>query len=213
MTTTTYDGTRPSLSGATPDDARGIVLMLHGGADRGSKPVDDGSLSWRRSARMMREIGPSLTDDRLGVHLLRYRFKGWNAAAGEPSPVPDARWALDEIAAAHPGLPVVLLGHSMGGRTAVAVADHPSVVGVVALAPWLPRGEPVDALRGKALRAAHGRKDRITSARQTREYVERALAAGADATFTDMGRVGHYMLRAADRWNDVARSMTLDLLT
>ena len=37
-------------------------------------------------------------------------------------------------------MPVVLLGHSMGGRTAVAVADDPSVVGVVALAPWLPAG-------------------------------------------------------------------------
>ena len=212
MTTTTYDGTGPSLSGGTPEGARGIVLLLHGGADRGSKSVDDSSLSWRRSARMMREIGPALVDDGLGVHLLRYRVKGWNAASGEPAPLPDARWALDELAAERPGLPVVLLGHSMGGRTAVAVADHPAVVGVVAVAPWLPPGEPVGPLRGKVLRTAHGRTDRITSARQTREYVERACAAGCDATFADMGRVGHYMLRAVDRWNSFALTESRALL-
>ena len=162
---------------------------------------------------MMREIGPALRDDGLGVHLLRYRVKGWNAAAdGEPAPLPDARWALDTLSADHPGLPVVLLGHSMGARTAAHVADHPAVRGVVALAPWFPRGEPVDALAGKALHAAHGASDHITSARQTREYVERARAVAAVASFTDMGRVGHYMLRAVTRWNDVALGGVRDVL-
>ena len=40
-------------------------------------------------------------------------------------------------------MPVVVLGHSMGGRTACRVADHDLVRGVVALAPWLPPGESV----------------------------------------------------------------------
>ena len=44
MSSTTYDALLPSLSGTTPDHARGIVLLLHGGADRGTKPVDGDSL-------------------------------------------------------------------------------------------------------------------------------------------------------------------------
>ncbi len=101
-------------------------------------------------------------------------------------------------------LPVALLGHSMGARTSVHVADDEQVRGVVALAPWLPGDEPVAALAGKRLVAAHGRRDRITSARATRAYVERARRAGADASFVDMGRVGHYLLRRVGAWNDLA---------
>ena len=213
MSPTTDAAGSPSLTGSTPDGARALVLMLHGGADRGTRQVDGRSLSWRRSARMMREIGPGLATHGVGVHLLRYRVKGWNASGGEPSPIPDAREALAVLTSRHPGLPLALLGHSMGARTAVAVAGHPAVRGVVALAPWFPRGEPVGALPGRTLRAAHGRADRITSARLTREYVERARDVGADADFVDMGRVGHYMLRDAEAWNRTALALTLEVLS
>ena len=161
-----------SPAGDTP---RGLVLMLHGGADRGTAPVDDRSLSWRRARWMMHEIQGRLHNEGLDVWLLRYRLKGWNLGHSElPSPVPDARWALDEVRRAHGSLPVVLLGHSMGGRTAVAVADDPSVTGVVALAPWLPKNEPIRPLAGKHLLAAHGTHDRITRFKDTRYYVLRA---------------------------------------
>lgn len=203
----------PALTSIDVDDPRGVVLMLHGGAERSIKRVDGASLSWRRSARMMHEIAPALTEAGLAVHLLAYRVKGWNATdEATPSPLPDARWALGEMARRHPGLPIVLLGHSMGARTAVAAADDPAVVGVVALAPWFPLGEPATALRDKALRAAHGRSDRITSARATAAYVERARALGVDAELTDMGRIGHYMLRAVPRWNAFAVEQCLALL-
>ena len=107
---------------------------------------------------------------------------------------------------------MVLLGHSMGARTAVHVADDPSVRGVVALAPWFPEGEPVAALAGKRLVAAHGSRDHITSPRATRAFVGRARVAGADATYVDAGRVGHYMLRRAARWNEIALDSSLSLL-
>jgi alpha-beta hydrolase superfamily lysophospholipase len=194
-----------------PASPRALVLVLHGGAEHGHVPVDGRSLSWRRGRALARHLAGPLSHEGVGVVLLRYRFKGWNARPGqEPAPVSDARWALDELAGEH-GLPVVVVGHSMGARTGVAVADHPSVAGVVALAPWLPPSDPVEPLTGKVLRAAHGRRDRITSARATRKYVERA-AAVADAEFTDMGPLGHYLLRGVSLWNAVATASVREIL-
>jgi predicted esterase len=194
---------------AAPSSPTGVVLMLHGGKDRGDDVVDHRSASWRRSAAMARAIATEAESAGVAVWLLRYRHRGWNGGAG---PVSDARWALDRVRAELGALPVALLGHSMGARTAVHVADDPQVHGVVALAPWFPGGEPVAALAGKRLVAAHGSRDRITSARATRAYVERAHHAGADASFIDMGRVGHYLLRRVGTWNHLALSRSLELL-
>jgi dienelactone hydrolase len=101
-------------------------------------------------------------------------------------------------------VPVVLVGHSMGGRTACHTADHALVAGVVALAPWLPPDEPVEPLAGKELHAAHGRRDRITRARDTQAYVERAAEVTRAASFTDMGDRGHYLLGGVHAWNAFA---------
>ena len=162
---------------------------------------------------MRQVIEPRVLEDGLALWMLRFGVRGWNAGVGpEPSPVPDARWALDQVAEAHPGLPIVLLGHSMGGRTAVRVADHEDVVGVVGLAPWLEPGDPVEALAGKHLIAGHGRRDKITSARATRGYVERARPLAASADFVDVGRLGHYMLARPSVWNRFALRATREVL-
>jgi len=191
----------------------GLVLMLHGGRADGLDEVGHRSASWRRSRWMLDHVGGRLNRAGVGVWLLRYGVRGWNAGTvTPPSPVPDARWALDEVRRALADVPVVLLGHSMGARTAVAVADDPSVTGVVALAPWLPADEPNATLRGKHLAAAHGRADRITSSRQTRGFVARARRVAASTEFVDMGLVGHYMFRHVAAWNQVAVSRSLDLL-
>jgi dienelactone hydrolase len=175
--------------------------MLHGGKEHSTQAVDGRSASWRRLAVLQRAITPELHEAGTSSWLLRYRTRGWD---GGEDKVEDARWALDEVRHTLGGVPIVLVGHSMGGRTAVHVADDPQVVGVVALAPWLPRGEPIEALRGKPLRAAHGRRDRITSYRATSAFVDRANAAGADATLEDMGWVGHYLLSRTAAWNAFA---------
>lgn len=196
-----------------PGPPRGLVLMLHGGQADSHAPVDDRSASWRRSRWMQSQIASRVHAQGVGLWLLRYASRGWNAgAAPEPSPVPDAAWALDEVRRELGALPVVLLGHSMGARTAVAVAGDPQVTGVVALAPWLPAHEPVQTLAGKHLAAAHGRADRITSFRATEEFVRRAGSTAASTELVDMGHVGHYMFRRLRAWNDVAVSRSLTFL-
>lgn len=196
-----------------PGRPTGLVLMLHGGQPTSHEPVGDRSTSFLRSRWMQHRIAGRMHAEGVGLWLLRYTHRGWNAGAGpDPSPVPDARWAVEEVRRELGSLPVVLLGHSMGARTAVAVADDPSVAGVVALAPWLPSGEPVRTLAGKHLVAAHGRADRITSFAATQAFVRRAASVAAEAELVDMGDLGHYMLRGQGRWNDLAASRSLQVL-
>jgi predicted esterase len=194
-------------------DPRGLVLMMHGGAEHDLDPVTGLSRPWLRSRVMMAQLGGAFRRAGLDLWLLRFGVVGWNHGHAEhPSPVPDARWALDRARERYGGLPVVLLGHSMGARTAVAVADDPQVAGVVGLAPWLPPGEPVEPLAGKHLVAAHGRADRITSYAATEAFVRRAQRVAASAALIDMGDLDHYLVRGLRRWNAVARTQTLTLL-
>jgi predicted esterase len=191
---------RPTLTRYdAPEAPRAIVLVLHGGKDRSRVEVTARSGSWRRARSLAAALRKPLGEDGVGIWLLRYGIVGWNGDGADR--IADARWALAQIRAEHDGVPIALVGHSMGGRTACHVADDDLVRGVVALAPWLPPREPVEALAGRDLHAAHGSRDRITRARDTRAYVERAAAVTEVATFTDMGRVGHYMLRGVPAWN------------
>jgi alpha-beta hydrolase superfamily lysophospholipase len=186
--------------------------MLHGGAETDVDPVTAHSRPWQRSRLMMAQLQRPFHRAGLDVWLLRYRFTGWNHGhQAHPSPVPDARWALDQVRAAHGSLPVVMLGHSMGARTGAAVADDPNVRGVVALAPWFPPDEPVEPLAGRHLVAAHGRADRVTNFGSTTSFVRRAGAVAASAELVDMDGLGHYMLKGIGRWNAVARDRTLDV--
>ena len=205
-------GHRLPGDGLTRHDVRspaGLILALHGGKQASRAPVDGRSASWRRMATLQRTLTPDAHDAGISTWLLRYRQRGWNAGA----PVADARWALDQVREQLGQVPVVLLGHSMGARTAAYVADDPSVVGVVALAPWWQPDDPVTRLAGKPVAAAHGSTDKITSARLTCAFLDRADQVGARTEFLDMGRVGHYMLRRVSRWNDFALTRSLRLLT
>ena len=193
---------------------RGLVLMLHGGAEHNTEPVTAHSRPWQRSRLMMAQLQGRFHRAGLDVWLLRYRFTGWNhllapGHGAHPSPVGDARWALDEVRAAHGSLPVVILGHSMGARTGATVADDRNVRGLVAVAPWFPAGEPVQPLAGRHLVAAHGRADRVTSFDATNAFVRRADGVAASAELVDMEELGHYMLKGIGRWNAVAAERTV----
>ena len=179
-----------------------MVLVLHGGKDRSRAEVTGAACRGSAEPPWAAPSGGSCTTTRVGVRLLRYRSVGWNGDGADK--IADALWALDRIDDEVGEVPVVLVGHSLGGRTACHAADHRLVLGVVALAPWLPPDESVAALAGKQLHAAHGRRDRITSARDTRAYVERARAVASAASFTDMGDRGHYLLTGIRAWNGFA---------
>jgi predicted esterase len=202
---------------APPNPSRrspGLVVMLHGGADTNTTPIGSFHRPWVRSRLMMQQLLPGLHRAGLDVWLLRYRHVGWNARGGDRhSPVPDVRWALDQARPSYDAdsRTVVLLGHSMGARAAVAVADDELVRGVVALAPWFPPGEPVKPLTGKRLVAAHGRHDRITRFAHTEAFVGRAGSVAERVQLVDMADRGHYMLKGADAWNTVARTHILEM--
>jgi len=186
--------------------------MLHGGAETGLDAITVRSGPYLRSRLMAHAIRRRLAAQGVDLALLRFSIRGWNADRGEPSPLADARWALDEVTRRYRAVPIVLLGHSMGARTALRVADASSVAGVVGLAPWFPKDDDVSAIAGKELVAAHGSRDRITSARHTRALLERAEAAGARTRFVDMGPLGHYMLRRPGDWNRAALEACLSVV-
>ncbi|WP_310962736.1 alpha/beta hydrolase [Nocardioides terrisoli] len=198
---------RPDRTGTAAD---GVVLMLHGGAEHGRGEVDSRSRALWRTRLMARQIEDQVTTAGHALVVLRFSVRGWNGA--EASPVADARWALEELRGRYGEVPVVLVGHSMGARTALHAADDPGVVGVVGLAPWFPVDEDLAPLTGRHLVAAHGHLDRITSARATRAVVGRAETVAASSRFIDMGAVGHYMLARMRAWNDVAAQQSLALL-
>lgn len=157
-------------------------------------------------ARSLQRAGRSLG---LAVWSLGYRDRGWN---DKGSQVQDALWALDRIAAEHPGAPAYLVGHSLGGRTAIAAGGHPSVRAIVALAPWLPASEPFEHLRGTSVLIAHGTADRHVDPRGSLNFAVRARQAGMDVSRVEVAGVGHAMLRRPALWHGLTTYFVLSHL-
>ncbi|WLR91180.1 alpha/beta fold hydrolase [Shinella zoogloeoides] len=147
-------GTLKSTSGATlalrhepaRGDARGILLLSHGLAEHSARYA-------AFAAHMAAE----------GFHVYAHDHRGHgfttapDAPRGQFAPcngigrvIADMRAVRDHAVARHPGLPVVLFGHSMGGLLALAFAEaHPADID--ALAVWNSNLEP-----GLAGRIAQG---------------------------------------------------------
>jgi dienelactone hydrolase len=157
-----------------------------------------------------RALHRAAASDGVEVWTLRYRFRGWNGA--DRSPVWDARWALEEVRRRHGDVPVALVGHSMGGRVAVAAADDPSVRAVVALAPWLPRDEPAQAVAGCRVLVLHGTRDRRTDPGGSLDFATRARPLAAEMVRIELSGAGHSMLRRADVWKGLTTYFTRSCL-
>ncbi|MEC3976621.1 alpha/beta hydrolase [Amycolatopsis sp. H20-H5] len=187
---------------------KAVALVLHGGTEVGTAPVGRWKLAYLRMIPLARALHRAGAGSGLEVRLMRNRLYGWNAPVLDP--VSDARWALERIRAEHPGLPVVLIGHSMGGRVAMRVADDPAVVAVCGLAPWTPPGEPVDAVAGRAVLIAHGTRDRMTDPAASHLFAERALSVASRLVRFDIAREGHAMLRRSAVWTRLMCAFTLE---
>ena len=187
----------------------GAVLVLHGGRVASREPVNTRQLAVVRVALLASALHHRVADQGVAVWNLRFSVRGWNGA--EASPVADALWALEQIRL-HAGVPVAVVGHSMGGRAALRVASDRSVRGIVALAPWLPEDEPVRQLSGRAVTIAHGTADRITDPAASARYAVRARSVARSVALHPIARDGHGMLRRPGTWNRLTAQGVLDAL-
>ena len=182
---------------AAPAEPKAIVLLLHGGRESGYGHVPARRLSVVRMRPFARAVHERTRD--AAVAVLRYRYRGWNAPDADP--VRDTEWAMEQLLHVYGALPVVLVGHSMGGRAAVRAAGHARVVAIAGLAPWLPAGEPIDQLQDRDVLLMHGTADVRTSAKSTVELGRRIAPIARRVACVQIKRSSHGMLQRASLWH------------
>lgn len=181
---------------AAPKAPTAVVLVLHGGAARSAgQAVSPWQLSVLRMipvARRIRKAGRG----RLAVFRLLNTARGWDPQLA------DVRWALAQLADRFGDVPVGLVGHSLGGRTALLARTEPGVRSVVALAPWvevsdssqlIARGRAADSRDDRVL-IVHGSADRVARIDRSR-LVAQALSTTAPVAFITVDEGSHSMLR------------------
>lgn len=195
-----------TISGAG-SGVRGVALVLHGGRANSFDAVHPLQASPLRMRPFAARLAAGGAAQGLAVWALRNRIRGWNGE--DQSALKDARWALDRIAAEHPMVPVYLLGHSMGGRTALSAAGHPQVRAVVALAPWLEPSTPVDPVKGRSVLVMHGDTDRSTSPAASLAFARRAQGVARDVHYVRILGAGHAMVRSMPVWHGLSTAYLL----
>lgn len=199
---------RPRLRGSRPPHPQGAVLLLHGGAERGWVPMT----WWSPSSLRMLPFVPDLhlfTHERVAVVRLKNRWLGWNGDGR--TALEDARWALDVIRAELPGLPIAIVGHSMGGRVALRLAGEPDVRAVVGLAPWIVEDDPLDIPDAVQLLLMHGSWDRITDPALTARLAASLRDEGKRALFVGVNGI-HSMLFHPGTWHRTTARFVRDVL-
>lgn len=201
----------PVLTVAIPSgDSRAVALVLHGGRARSRQSVRARHLSVVRMAPFARSMQVAGADHGLAVARLRFGVRGWNGELR--SPVADVNGALASLSADFPGRPIALVGHSMGGRSAIYVADHPAVRAVVGLAPWIEPSDPWMQLRDRHLLVMHGTRDRMTSARVSAAFVAALQGVARSASYVSIQRESHAMIRRAAVWHEITTRYVLGSL-
>lgn len=212
--------TRPPMTDVvrmkhTPKGAvRAVALVFHGGSEgAGTKAVGEWSPSYRRAAYLHWCVKNRLADQGIALWLTRFRFDNWayNGAAPGSTQVDDSEAAIEQASIDYPGVPVVLIGHSMGARVAVRVAAQAHVAGVIGLAPWFPAEEAVDTLTDRHLAVAVNPGDPHATAAEATAYCARAAARAISVEYQEIGSeslgrrargyVGHGMVTNPSQWH------------
>jgi pimeloyl-ACP methyl ester carboxylesterase len=182
------------------------VLVLHGGAGRReAMPVSRTQLSVLRMLPIARRIARSRD---LAVFRLLNSRRGWGH---DNTPLADVRWALEEVRDQLGDVPVVLVGHSLGGRAALLASTEPAVVGAVVLNGYLlPGDESVDPA-GRRLLFVHGTSDRIASY-ATAQRVAALLRTRTDVEFVTVEGGKHAMLRHGAAFDGAAAAFAVRVL-
>jgi len=201
----------PTVSVLPADgETSAVVLVLSGGKAQSYAVTDPGQLT----AVRMRPFASSLhrrgAKHGVAVWVVRYRYRGWNGR--DRSPVADVDWALEEVRRRHGTVPVVLVGHSMGGRTALACAGAPTVKGVCALAPWTEDRDPVGQLAGGTVLIVHGSADVVTSPKASRAFARRAAQVAARVGYISLPLEMHAMVFRWRTWHRLATGFSLGVL-
>ena len=188
-------------------EGRLAVVCVNGGQAAEVPGTWSASIEW-----LVRRLAPGFPSLRFAE--VRYRIKSWKRLG---DCVEDTLAALAVVEAER----ALLVGFSMGGAVSVRAAEHPNVVAVLGLAPWLPDELDLTPLRGRRLDVLHGALDRWlpgipgVSPALSRRGFERARRLGIDGSYTVIpGALHGLALRArsgrlvalprAERWATLA---------
>jgi pimeloyl-ACP methyl ester carboxylesterase len=184
------------------------VVLANGGQAAEVPGTWSASIEW-----LVERLAPRFADLRFVE--VRYRVKSWKRLE---SCVEDLLAAIETAAAER----VLLVGFSMGGAVSVRAAAHPSVTGVLGLAPWLPDALDISPLVGRRLDVLHGALDRWLPGipgvypSLSRRGFDRARRLGVEGTYSMISGAVHGLalrsrrsgrlvaLPRAGRWTELA---------
>lgn len=192
---------------AVPERPRGVVVLVHGGGARGKRrAVAPTQLSVLRLVPLARAIA-NAGRGQFAVYRLLNTYRGWDASH---TPIRDVQWGITQIADKHLGLPVCLVGHSLGARAVLLAGNHPTVVGVVALNAWVYPSDDVD-LAGREVLFVHGDQDRVADSGRALG-VARSASRAATVRFEVVRGGNHSMLRSSGGFRRAVSRFLIDVL-
>jgi predicted esterase len=194
---------------SAPTRPEGVVLVLHGGANRPGNPmVSPAQLSVVRMIPVARRIAVA-GRRRLGVFRLLNTHRGWDSTH---TPVHDVEWALHHLEDRYGArVPACLVGHSLGGRAALLAGAAPAVRSVVALNPWVYPTDHAD-LTGRRVLVVHGTDDRVASLSRAATVARRLAETGAEVSFETVEGGRHAMLRHRSAFERPAAAFAVETL-